>query len=1029
MVFKKTEGLSTRVRPNGMPNLSGYKAAAAQYDQISAQMYNLGADMRKNDLNAAILEAEAAGRTAGATYDKDKNLVPLTNLSLSDSIESQVFGSSEKESLRAAYKKAALSTYAASINLDARNVARAALAANPSDPDGVRGALDGYIENLGVEDEVMAYVMPNIVAQFTAVEGQANAAMIQDANETKERIMLEHIDDLTDRVSVITAKGSGVDEIAAQGHAAMISDLNGEIEQAFETLETIGYKPDQIDALREVIAGKVATRASVAHIERFYTSTGSLSASLKEIQKLENDFSDDPNIDGGAVAQEMRNHLTRLATITNALEKEKNDTERDVYDDARLAITLGEISSKTEILALPVNTAQKETLISHFNSYQSSVANSAASSRAAEKAANLEMFDTFMIPIKNPQNYSESELLGNRAGIISMWESGKLPAAKYTEFISAYQKVLDAELKEYNEDVTGSMKEKGDSSIAFIKSKIGPSGDFSVTEQWLDGQLKVLEEKGYIGTGDGAVMTRSAYQTMVNGYLNKRNSYIEKNKNLFLARAAVENGTASKTQISLLQSNVSARFIPDETGSIWTHSDPEIREQNFELATKFFLKYKILPAELQEGLADLNGAAHLSEEAFVTKLQIFNKIFESIKRGTASGGSTDLAMPEFIARHIMKEQGINVGNYEIAAIKGRIAYRDAMATAGDSTNSVKRVLNNLDNSYPDLRSAIKGEFKDSVSGQGYFDFFVNNFVPFVDTKDARELSIIDRLRSSGPSGMAGDIDEAYIGDDRLMRLIELDVQNQFATGQIVGYDRDSLQQAIKNAVVNLSADGKGNGLVGISIDSDNNPYWAVYPWYDAAKKSFGDVPVDDVGEAVFSDIRQRVLGPEFMIGKRQKDLLEGDGVIVLNANTAVGGDQRYTVSVVDTETNQAYNILNDYRFEFNSSMQNATYQLALSSVKNDKIRRFMASIPMMKSVVVSGAMQEIQENYEDLTDPSTFSRVLNFIVENNPFYEFEEGLQRSMSPSDRADMEILFRFMNGELRGDSDVFAAREAYE
>jgi len=84
---------------------------------------------------------------------------------------------------------------------------------------------------------------------------------------------------------------------------------------------------------------------------------------------------------------------------------------------------------------------------------------------------------------------------------------------------------------------------------------------------------------------------------------------------------------------------------------------------------------------------------------------------------------------------------------------------------------------------------------------------------------------------------------------------------------------------------------------------------------------------------------------------------------------------------------------------------------------------------MMKSVVVSGAMEEIQENYEDLTDPSTFSRVLNFIVENNPFYEFEEGLQRSMSPSDRADMEILFRFMNGELRGDSDVYAAREAYE
>ena len=67
MVFKKTEGLSTRVRPNGMPDLSGYKAAAAQYDRISDMMYGLGADMRKADFNEAILQAEAAGRTAGAT--------------------------------------------------------------------------------------------------------------------------------------------------------------------------------------------------------------------------------------------------------------------------------------------------------------------------------------------------------------------------------------------------------------------------------------------------------------------------------------------------------------------------------------------------------------------------------------------------------------------------------------------------------------------------------------------------------------------------------------------------------------------------------------------------------------------------------------------------------------------------------------------------------------------------------------------------------------------------------------------------
>ncbi len=1028
MVFKKTEGLSTRVRPNGMPDLSGYKAAAAQYDRISDVMYGLGADMRRADFNEAILEAEAAGRTAGATYDADKNLVPLTNLDLSEAIESQVFGNSEKSALRAAYRKAALSTYAANINLDAKTVATNALMNNPGEPDAVRGALDGYIQNLGVEDEVLAHVMPNIVAQFTAAESQANAQMIQAANAEKERVMLSNIDDLSDRISVIVAKGSGTDTEAAAGHQQMIAELYQGIEESYDTLRTVGYKNDQIDALREGIASKVATEASKAHVERIYTTKG-LSAALSEIEIVRQEFAEDPNIDGEAVANEMKNHVTRLAVISNAQEKEQNDAQRDVYESSGLSVALGEITTKQEILALPIGDAEKTSLISQLNSYQSSLASSRATLEAARKAARLEMFDTFMISIKNPQNYSESEIISNRLAIVSMWERGDLSAAKYSEFETTYGKYLDAEMKAYNKTLTGTFKEKGDSELAYIRNLIGPANDFEVTPEWLANKKQDLIERGIVGTGDNASMTRQAWETMVSGYLKKRETYMQTSKDLFLARAAVKATRGTSTQISLVQNSVSAKFIPDETGAIFTHSDPTIREKNFDIATRFFLSYQILPAELQAGLSDLEGAAEMSQEAFDVKLQLFNKIFESVKRGTAKGGTTDLAMPELLARHVMNKQGINVSDYELAASLGRKAFRDSMATQDAAQTSVRRLLNNFDNAYPDLRSAIKGQFKDAVQGPGYLDAFINNFVPYMETPNARELNIINRLRKSGPEGMAGDIDDAYIGDDRLLRLVELSVLNQFATGQIQSPTEAGLKQAIMNAVAGLSDDGKGNALVGISVDSDNNPYWSVYPWYDAAKKSFGDVPVDDVGAAVFNDIRQKVLSPDFMIGERQTNLLRGDGQIILSANTAVGGDQRYTVSVVDPDTQQAYTVLSDYRFDFKTSQDNAVYQLALASMQSDKIRRFMASIPMMKSVVVGNAMEEIKENYDDLTNPSTFSKVMEFIVQINPFYEFADGPERSFSPSERADLEVLFRFMNGELRGEMDVLEARRKYD
>lgn len=1032
MAFKKTSGLSTRVGPSGLPDLGGYRAAASQFNSVAESLMGLGTDMRKANLNEAILKAEAAGQTAGATYDKDNNLVPLTSLDLDKAIEDSVFGESEKSALRQAYKNSAIKTYAATVNLDAKQAAQRALDLSPNDPSQIRGALDGYIEGLGLEEEVLQYVMPNIVAQFTAKESQANAQFQLEQRATKERVNLDNIDDVSDRLATLMAKGPGTNPGVAAGQKKMIDELNEDLQGSFDALETLGYQPDQIETLKDAIASKIAIRTSKAHISRVYQN-GKLegkgaSSALLEIQSVKQEFADDDSIDQEAVAESMKSHLAELIAIDTATERERTISENNVAGDASLSIALGEFASEDQILNLATSPEQKRILLTQFRSRVDGIERA----RTAVVKANEEMikteFDRQMLKINNPSLYTPDEIFSSQVAINTLYEQGLLPPDLYGKYQTKIVSNIDEEMKAYDKIVKGDSKQKGDAAIAFIKEKLGPSGGYIVTKDWLNKTKEDLISRGIVGTGEFAVMTQTQWQTMANSYLDKQEKLSKKAKDLGRARAAALNGTATESQVNLLRENLSTRFESHPEGGIWNHPDPEVRENNYDLATKFFLRYNIMPEELVSGLANLRDAAVMSDEAFDAKRVIFNKFFKSIKMGASRGGTTDLAMPELIARNMMNKNGIDVTNYEMASFLGRKSYIDLMTAADNVSENAARALRNLDNQYPDIRSAIRENFNGAVRGQGFLEAFVNNFVPFWDTPNAKEKNIIGRIRSSGPQGIAGDIDDAYIGDERLMRLVELKVLKQFATKRVPITD-DGLKQAIMNAVTELSDDGKGNALVGISVDSNDEPYWTVYPWYDNAKRSFGSALTSDtdVSESVFRDVRMKAMSPDVMLGKRQRDLLEGNGQIILTANSYVGGEQNYRVSVVDPETSQAYTVLSDYKFDYKTSVDSAAYTLAVSSMKNDKVRSFLANIPMMKPVIFSGVLQNMNEKFDDFRDPGVVTDVINFIGKSNPFIQFESI--DLYSASDRADIEVLYRFMNGELLTEQDVLDARRKYD
>ena len=82
------------------------------------------------------------------------------------------------------------------------------------------------------------------------------------------------------------------------------------------------------------------------------------------------------------------------------------------------------------------------------------------------------------------------------------------------------------------------------------------------------------------------------------------------------ARAAAAEGTASIPQQTAIKKSISNRFHVDpDTGSIFNHSNAELREENFDLVVKSFLAFNVLPDEIVNSLGALSTAADRGERS------------------------------------------------------------------------------------------------------------------------------------------------------------------------------------------------------------------------------------------------------------------------------------------------------------------------------------------------------------------------------------------------------------------------------
>ena len=401
-------------------------------------------------------------------------------------------------------------------------------------------------------------------------------------------------------------------------------------------------------------------------------------------------------------------------------------------------------------------------------------------------------------------------------------------------------------------------------------------------------------------------------------------------------------------------------------------------EKNFDLVVKTFLAFNVLPDEIVNSLGALSTAADRGEEAFQTNIMIYDKLFTSLVNGTTVLGTTALGLGELKAIQRMNNAGVDTLGIG-ARMMGYKAYRDASAVALQGSMNPGRMLTAL-TAYPDLEDSIVRVFDMAVEGSGFAESLMNQF-GWTQSDDVRLSFHIDSLIGSAPRG-ARNIGDAYIGDERLMEMIKLNVVKIFASKKMpLDASDEALAIAVRQSVVDLMEDGKAGRLLA-TVDSIGNASWTAYPWLANAAQSIGDrpIPTGGVEGAVYRDIRDKALHPNIALSPEIRSLVEDDdNALFLVPNTFAGETQTYRVLVRNEDTGMVSTVLDSYYYDYKFTRDNAL-MFSLENVNNGAIKSFLSNISVLKPEIIRGAITGLNMKYDRYNDPLVMDAAVAFLL-------------------------------------------------
>lgn len=348
MAFKKTGGRSNLVQPTGLPNFSGFKQAAASYNQIGELAYGIGLDDRKREFNQLIRQAEIDGKTAGVVYDEKGDLVPLTNFDYEKA--SQTFAESDQKQILATYRKAAVQTYVNAAANDINNAAAQALIDNPNDPAAIRSSAQGYLSGINnLDNEIYTALAPKVASAFTRVENQALAQQRSDEIAYAVDQGTKAYNQNAIELGVLYAKSEGTNNPAqAKALQDRINEILGEQADIIMGLEANEVSSITIDEMQDAQATVIAAKVSQSGVERAYYSGGAAEA-YRLIKDTVAEAELNPDVDSATLRAVMTQSVQTLSAIETAETQAQKEVMSGIYNDLYKKIVIDGLDITAEL--------------------------------------------------------------------------------------------------------------------------------------------------------------------------------------------------------------------------------------------------------------------------------------------------------------------------------------------------------------------------------------------------------------------------------------------------------------------------------------------------------------------------------------------------------------------------------------------------------------------------------------------------------------------------------------------------------
>ena len=981
MAFRKTSGRSSFVQPTGIPDFSGFKAAASAYEDAANTAYNIGLEGRKREFNGLIRQAEIDGKTAGVTYDEQGNLVPLTNFDYAKA--SETYSENDQKQILRTYRKAAIQSYVnASVN-DINDAATQSLIANPDDPEKIRSAGSGYLAGLqDLDEEIYTALAPKVDAAFKKV---ANQALAQQRDNSIKLAVAESEKALkanSTELAVLAAKGvDNVNPASAAGIQKRVNDILEEQEEIYDTLRANEVPESRIERLKDIQSTVISTRVAQASIERSFANNGE-AQTYSMIQQIYRESQLNPDIDADQVRNAMVQSVTMMSQIQEAKTKEEKQVRASIFNDYRLSINAENLDIREE-MSNPnsafhdLDPGQQANLLLESGGRQSSIKNEEEARLEAFHKNNKVTYDNNMKVLQNPSEstlfeigeaYREIEISAG-LGQLGPESPGLLIEAK-----AEYRKAKSAFMQK-GRDQTGSM----------IQMELGPMTSFVEPPSYYSDPafINTLEQSTIIGDG-GYWPNRKQYINDVESY-SKR--YAERQSNINLAKKAdlkLRNGLMNDVTAKEMNAYISVtNFGKVNTGVQFEDmnllSDDEgLFAASSNAVAGFAIQTGGLLHPEAKGLFD---GAQQSVENATRASRVMSQVMDAIRK--------DMNIDQDQVEGIFYSQ---LGDETIAFMRTLNKFDPELAVEmfspknKQNQNRVGSILA-ADEKYAGesqedaLEDLFETSFKSALEGRSFFKFID----PFITDKDDQMLKTM--AANAGVSNVEDMvINDPFIRDG--MKRLFMSKMLQFGPNyNPVEAMRDTFAQIgtrltpefnpatnqlefVSNSIVRQAQSTVTTGGLRIDMNDINRD---IKDKFLTQNFSIGKDP--KTGE----DILKRIPGnPHGLDDDLIEDLkrinvedtlyaserIASGPALMYVPNEVYGGVQTYSVQI-RRSSGKMQELLPAYRYDFQQTQQYKSFQQAVETLKTDRMKAFWGNFPMMDPNLVQPTFDALERTRDD----------------------------------------------------------------